>query len=148
MNTPRKLGLAAAVVFAISHALTAYGDASGFTCFRFTASFIFDADGKFLSGSWFYYSGFALSNVLFLMLAVALFVTKKYRKARTLTSAVLFLHVLSWLIMNAAGSPPTLHEVKVGYYVWLVAYGLLVAAYLCKEPTEKGELASVVSPAN
>src|SRR5262245_48777071 len=102
MKTPHLFGLTAAVVFVISHALPAYGDGSGFACFRVTLEMLFGRDTKFLSGGWFYYSGFALSNILFPVLVAALFLTRKNRRIRTLVSVVLLLHVLSWLILNAA----------------------------------------------
>jgi hypothetical protein len=139
------MGLAAAVVFAISHALPAYADGSGFACFRLTLGVLIGRDIKFLSGGWFYYAGFGLSNLLFVVLVVALCVTRKWRTVRTLVSVVLLLHVLSWPILNACGSPPTLHDVKLGYYLWLMAYGLLVAAHLWKGPTELGDSASITS---
>ena len=136
MKTPQKLGLAAAVVFTISHCLPAYGDGSGFACFQFSWSMLLGHDTKILTGSWLYYSGFAISNILFPVLVLALFVTRKTRRLRALVSVVFLLHVLSWLVLNACESAHDVHEIKIGYYLWLMAYGLLVAAHLCKEPGE------------
>jgi asparagine N-glycosylation enzyme membrane subunit Stt3 len=131
MKTSRKLGLAAVVVFVISHFLPAYGDSSGIACFGVCWNILLGHDTEILSGGWFYYSGFAISSIIFLVLVVALFVTKKSRKLRSVVSVVFFLHVLSWPVLHIF--PPDLTEIKIGYYVWLAAYGLLVAAHLCKE---------------
>ena len=129
MKTPRNLGLAAVVVFVISHFLPAYNDGSGFLCFRFCWDVLLGHDTTLFSGAWFYYSGFAISNILFIGLVVALFVTKKCRRVRSVVSIVFFLHVLSWLVFHI----PKVSEIKIGYYLWLMAYGLLVAAHLWKK---------------
>jgi hypothetical protein len=135
MKTPRKLGLVAVVLFVISHFLPAYGGGSGFACFQFCWNVMLGHDTQILSGGWFYYSGLAISNILFIGLVAALFLTKKGRRIRSVVSAVLFLQVLSWLVLHLL-QPPQVNEIKVGYYVWLVAYGLLVAAHLWKEQGE------------
>jgi len=134
MTTPRKLGLAAAVLFVISHCLPAFGDGSGFACFQLCWSVLWGQDGEVLAGGWFYYSGFAIANILFPVLVVALFVTRKGRWLRALASVVFLLHVLSWLVLHVFQSPHEIHKIKIGYYLWLVAYGVLVAAHLRKEP--------------
>ena len=136
---PRILGLVAGVVFVISHFLPAYGDGSGFACFEFCWNVLWGRDTERFSGSWFYYSGFAISNVLFIGMVLALFATKKSRKVRSVISLVFFLHVLSWLVLHIFQQPPQLPEIKVGYYVWLIAYGLLVAAQVWKAPDESLE---------
>jgi len=84
------------------------------------------------SGGWFYYSGFVISNILFIGLVAALFVTRKGRKLRLAVSVVFFLHVLSWSVLQ----PSQITEIQIGYYVWLIAYGLLVVANLSKAPVE------------
>src|SRR6185369_13496911 len=100
MKTRRNLGLAGVVVFVISHFLPAYNDGSGFACFRFCWDVLLGHDTTLFSGGWFYYSGFAISNILFIGLVVALFVTKKCRRLRSVVSVVFFLHVLSWLVFH------------------------------------------------
>ncbi len=135
MKTPRNSGLAAIVVFVISHFLPAYGNISGFACFRICWDTLLD-HAEILSGDWFYYSGFVIANILFIGLVVALFVTKKLRRLRSVVSIVFFLHVLSWLVLHIFPKPSGIAEIKIGYYVWLIAYGLLVAAHLWKEPAE------------
>jgi hypothetical protein len=125
------------VVFVISHFLPAYGDASGFACFEFCWKMLFGHDTEVLSGGWFYYSGLVIANILFIALVVALVVTKKCRRLRSAVSVVCFLHVLSWLVLFIIfGKPSQITEIKIGYYAWLIAYGLLVAAHLWKEPAE------------
>ena len=141
MKTPRKLGLAAIVVFVISHFLPAYNDGSGFACFRFCWDVLLGHDTTLFSGAWFYYSGLAICNILFIGLVVALFVTKKSRRLRSVVSVLLFLHILSWLVLHIFQQPPQITEIKIGYYLWLIAYGLLVAAHLRKEPS--GSLESI-----
>jgi hypothetical protein len=140
MKTPRKLGLLAVVVFVISHFLPAYGGGSGFACFQVCWNVLLGHDTEILSGAWFYYSGFSISNILFIGLVVALFLTKKSRRIRAVVSAVLFLHVLSWLLLHifqpANRVNVSVNDIRVGYYVWLVAYGLLVATHLWKEQGE------------
>jgi len=137
MKTPRNLGLVAVVVFVISHFLPAYGDGSGFACFGVCWDALLGHDTEILSGGWFYYSGFAIANILFTGLVVALFVTKKSRRLRSVVSIVFFLHVLSWLVLHAF--QPQITEIKIGYYLWLSAYGLLVAGHLWKRPGESLE---------
>jgi hypothetical protein len=139
MKTPRNLGLVAVVVFVISHFLPAYGDGSGFACFRVCWNMLLGHDTEIFSAGWFYYSGFAISNILFIGLMVAMFVTKKSRRLRSVVSVVFFLHVVSWLVLHICQQPPQVSEIKIGYYVWLIAYGLLVAAHLGKEPGESLE---------
>jgi hypothetical protein len=139
MKTPRNLALLAVVLFVISHFLPAYGDGSGFACFQYCWNVLLGHDGDMLSGGWFYYSGLAIANILFIGLAVALFATKRCRRLRSILSVVCFLHVLSWLALHTFQRPPQIAEIKIGYYVWLIAYGLLVAAHVCKEPAESLE---------
>ena len=127
------------MVFVISHFLPAYGNGSGFACFGVCWNMLLGHDSEIFSGAWFYYSGFAISNILFVGLVVALFVTKKSRRLRTVVSVVFFLHVLSWLVLHIFQQPPQITEIQIGYYVWLIAYGVLVAAHLWKEPGESPE---------
>jgi hypothetical protein len=90
-----------------------------------------------MSGGWFYYSGFVIANVLFVAMAGALLITNKSRQLRFVVSVVCLLQVLSWLVLSiAGGKSPQVSEIKIGYYLWLSAYALLVAVHLCKEPAE------------
>jgi hypothetical protein len=139
MKTPRILALAAGFLFVISHFLPAYGDGSGYACFQYCWNMLLGKDGGVFSGGWFYYAGFAISNILFIGLAVALFLTKKGRSLRSAISIVLFLHVISWLAIHTFQHPPQIAEIKIGYYLWLIAYGLLLSAHLCKAPADSLE---------
>jgi len=139
MKTPRNLGSVAIVLFVISHFLPAYAEGSGFACFRYCWNTLWGHDTDVLSGGWFYYSGFAIANLLFMGLVVALLVTKKRRRLRSVVAVVCFVHVLSWLVMHILQQPPQIAEIKIGYYFWLIAYGLLVAAHLGKEPDKSLE---------
>jgi hypothetical protein len=146
MKTSRILGLVAAVVFIISHFLPAYGDGSGFACFKACWE-MFLGDADVLSGGWFYYSGFVIANNLFIVLVAALFITKKYRGLRLGVSVVCFLHVLSWLVLHVLEKPHKPTEIKIGYYLWLIAYALLVVAHLRKESSESLETVPLARPA-
>jgi hypothetical protein len=132
--TPRNLALAAMSLFLISHFLPAYGDMSGFACFHYCWRTLLGHEGEALRGGWFYYSGFVITNLLFIGLTIALFVTNKSRRLRSVISVLLFLHVLSWLILHLFQQPPQLAPIKIGYYLWLIAYALLVTAHLRKNP--------------
>ena len=139
MMTSRNSGLVAIAIFVISYFLPAYGDGSGFTCVRFCWEVLSGHDTEILSGAWFYYSGFMIANVCFIGLATTLFVTTRHRRLRLVLSLVFFLHVFSWFVLHLFQQPSQLTELKLGYYVWLCAYGLLVVAHLWKEPIEKLE---------
>ncbi|HXJ57458.1 MAG TPA: hypothetical protein VNU68_12430 [Verrucomicrobiae bacterium] len=134
MKTHRNLGLAALVVFIISFFLPAFEGMSGFASFAFCWDTLLGHEPfgniRILSGVWFYYSGFVMSNILFVGLVVALFVTRKIRRVRSVLSVVCFLQALSWLVLfTISGKPSQITAIKVGYYVWLIAYGLLVTAH-------------------
>ncbi|HEU5125051.1 MAG TPA: hypothetical protein VFW05_13430 [Verrucomicrobiae bacterium] len=145
MKTPQKLGLIAVVIFVISHFLPAYGEGSGFACFVVCWKILLGRDADVFSGGWFYYSGFVISSVLFIALVAALFTTKKRRGLRSGVSVACLLQVVSWLILNILQHPPEIGEIKVGYYAWLIAYGLLVAAHFWKRPA--GALGTIpISP--
>src|SRR5687768_8466637 len=116
MKTSRNLGLVAIVVFVISHFLPAYDTFSGFACFKVCWKTLLEPE--ILSGGWYYHSGFAISNILFIALVMPLFLTKKNRKLWLVVSAVFFLHVLSWLALHAFQQPPQVTEIKIGYYLW------------------------------
>ena len=139
MKTPQKLGLAALGLFTLSHCLPAYRSGGlGFSCFR-TCCEIFLQRGEDLGG-WLYYSGFAFSNLLFPILVVGLFLTQKRRQLRGLGSFILLLHVASWLVINLIHGEGS--DIKIGYYVWLLAYALLFAAHLVRESNETIESTS------
>ena len=134
MKTSHKLGVVAALIFVLSHVLPAYADGSGFDCFGVAWDQLWRHGDDIHTGARLYYSGFAISNILFIGLVVALFVTKEGGKLRSVVSVVFFLHVLSWLILHLVQQPSQIAHIKIGYYVWLLAYGLLVAAHLWKKP--------------
>lgn len=134
MKTHRNLGLAALVVFIISFFLPAFEDMSGFASFAFCWDTLLGHEPfgnvRTLSGGWFYYSGFVMSNVLFVGLVAALFLTRKPGRLRSVFSLVCFLQALSWLVLFIISEKPSqITAIKVGYYVWLLAYGLLVTAH-------------------
>jgi hypothetical protein len=137
MKRARRLGWAAIVLFAISQFLPAYGDILGFVCFGVCWNMLLGHDAEILSGGWFYYSGFVISNILFVGLVAALFVRKTSRGLSSVMSVILLLHVFSWLVLQIFQHPSQIAEIKMGYYVWLIAYGLLVAAHLSRLQRER-----------
>jgi hypothetical protein len=135
MKIHRNLGLAALLVFVISFFLPAFEGMSGFASFAFCWDTLLGHEAfgnvRIFSGGWFYYSGFVLSNVLFVGLVAALFLTGKRGRVRSVFSVVCFLQALSWLVLFIlSGNPSQITAIKVGYYVWLIAHGLLVMAHL------------------
>ena len=147
MKTHRNLGLAALVVFIISFFLPAFEGMSGFASFAFCWDTLLghelSGNIRILSGGWFYYSGFVMSNILFVGLVAALFLTRKIVRLRSVFSLVCFLQALSWLVLfTISGKPSQITAIKVGYYVWLIAYGLLVTAYLWKMMSNQGAAAN------
>jgi len=109
--------------------LPAYTEARGYACFLACWGILWDPAGSD-PGGWLYYSGFVLTNILFVVLVVALFATKKGRLLRWLGSCILLLHVMSWSIIALAdGKSSPIRDIKAGYYVWLSAYALLFAAH-------------------
>jgi len=150
MKTHRILGLVALAVFIISFFLPAFEGMSGFASFAFCWDTLLGHEPfgniRILSGGWFYYSGFVMSNILFVGLVAGLFLRRKTGRLRSVFSLLCFLQALSWLVLFAlSGKPSQITAIKVGYYVWLIAYGLLVTAHLWTRmsnqssvPTESG----------
>lgn len=140
MSTSRNLGLAAISVFVASFFLPAYGNESGFACFGHCCDILLGRDllgTNILSGIWFYYGGFVVSNVLFVGLVAALFVRQQRRKLPLAVSVIVLLHVLSWFVGNViSGNSSQIFEFKIGFHAWLVAYALLVAAHFLEKPAE------------
>jgi hypothetical protein len=75
---------------------------------------------------WFYYSGFVLSNIMLPILVVGLFVGHRGWRFRSTVSFVMLLHTASCSVLESPGSSSS---IKIGYYLWLGAYGLLYFAY-------------------
>ena len=134
MNKSQKIGLAAIVVFAISHFLPAFGGDRGYACFQECWKTMTKHDMTNVAG-WLYYSGFVLSSVTFVVLASALFLTRTGRYFRLFVSVFILLHTITWFFVNIKG----LSNIEVGYYVWLTAYVVLFAAHLTKESNKSVE---------
>jgi hypothetical protein len=134
MNKSTKMGFAAIVLFAISHFLPAFGGYRGYACFQECWKTMTKHDMTDVAG-WLYYSGFVFSSVTFVVLAGALFLTRKARFFRLCASVIILLHTISWLLVNVKG----LSNVEVGYYVWLTAYALLFTVHLTKESNKSVE---------
>jgi hypothetical protein len=151
MKTSRNLGLAAIVAFVISFFLPAYGKASGFACFGTCWDMLWESARTGIdTDGWFpklYYSGFVISNILFIGLSAALVITQKRRKLSSVLSVMVCLHVLSWVVLSiSSGKSSQVAEIKIGYYVWLMAYALLVAANLRAPAAARKESRTATSP--
>src|SRR5262249_3828411 len=111
MKTKRNLQWAPIVIFLISFALPAFSNDSGFACFAYCWNMLLGRDAfgdiPIVSGAWFYYSGFVISNILFIGLVVALFITTKSRKLSSVVSIVCFLQVLSWVVLFVISGKPS-----------------------------------------
>ena len=136
MKAPQKLAVVAILFFAVSYVLPAYTEGRGYACFVACWDMLRSPD-RSDPGAWLYYSGFVFTNILFVVLVVTLFVTKRGRQLRWLGSLILLLHVISWSIFALFDRhSSTLHDIKFGYYVWLLAYAVLFAAQAIKVPDE------------
>jgi hypothetical protein len=133
-------------MFGISHLLPAYHGESGFACFRFCWSTLVGEGEDVLSGGWFYYSGLAIANIAFPLLVIALFAAKRIRRFTVFVSVIAFLQVLSWGLLNLAAQPTEFSQIQIGYYLWLLAYGGLVAAHFVKAPVALAS--TVAAPSN
>ena len=130
MNTSQKIGLAAVSVFAVSYFMPAFDTFRGFACFLQCWETLWHFDPSDL-GCWFYYSGFALSNIMLPILAVWLFVGERGWRFRSIVSFVMLLHTASWSVFEFSSSSSS---IKFGYYLWLEAYVLLFFAYRFNQP--------------
>ena len=123
----RTLPLIAGALFALSFFLPAYAGATGFGCFRFCLELI----PKFPSESllrWLYYSAFVLTNLAFVVILALDVARAASHKTRLVVSVIAFLHVLSWLSVTL--SEGDFHSLQIGYFLWLLAYALLLASQL------------------
>lgn len=135
LNASQKIGVTAISLFAVSHLLPAYDTFCGFACFCECWSSMCHPDLSDL-GNWFYYSGLALSNILFVILAVGLFVSERGWRFRSIASVIILSNITSWSVLELwSGSS----SIKIGYYVWLEAYVLLYFAHRAKVPIHSVE---------
>ncbi|MDF3058791.1 MAG: hypothetical protein K0R17_3006 [Rariglobus sp.] len=125
---PRPLALIAGAVFALSFFLPAYSGSTGFKCFLFCWGLLCDFQGQSNGEpfAWLYYSAFVPTNLLFAATFALGLATPRFFHARLLLTVAAFLHVLSWLALNA--SEESLLTLEPGYFAWLLAYLLLFAS--------------------
>lgn len=130
---PRPLTLLAGAVFAVSYFLPSYENQRGYQCFLWCWSMLLDvfnsSEDPLLSRL--YYPTFVLTNVLFVAIAIAgLASAARFFRTRFFLCALAFFHVVSWLVLNV--TKDSFSSLMPGYYVWLAAYGLLLAALLAE----------------
>lgn len=107
---------------------------SGYACFRVCLSVLVrSGDGKNTSmGAWLYYSGFVAANLLFVILLVAACCSRTCSRLRGWMSAIILLQVISWLVVNLVALGNGDHfSLKIGYFVWLLAFISLLCAQIC-----------------
>jgi len=104
----------------------------GWRCAQFVATYFFE----FLSDSfnfkkdfagWFYYSAFNVTNLALLALPIMSF-TKRFGQFSSLLPwfvGTCFLHTASWWFSEK-------QQILAGYYVWLLAVGVLFAACVAR----------------
>lgn len=127
---PRALLLAAGALFAVSFFLPAYVNSNGFECLRWCGS-LWRELGEPTEDPFFqrvYYPGFVVTNVLFVAILAIGLTNRRVFTARFVTGAAAFFHVVSWFFLNLFKD--SIEAIKPGYYLWLLAYALLLAALL------------------
>lgn len=124
---PKTLLLIAGVVFGLSFFLPAYSDSSGFDCFKFCLGVTLEGPTQ-SAPKWLYYSAFVPANLAFVAIFALGFVRIGFHKTRFIVSTLAFFHVLSWLLVNLRKDDITL--LKIGYFLWLFAYALLIIAQI------------------
>lgn len=127
MNTKHgTLGGTTLAVFAVSFALPAYHELSGWACFRVCLDGVMSIDPDDL-GFGLYAPAFVVANLVFV--AVALLglirpraVSRGWEWAGGLATG----QVLSWPILNLVRADGDFAGIGPGYYLWLVAFLSLV----------------------
>ncbi|MET0263398.1 MAG: hypothetical protein ABW223_10905, partial [Rariglobus sp.] len=130
-----KLAALASVAFVVSFFLPAFAGAKGYQCFEFCWKLLLGHQSQTVDPfGRIYYSAFVVSNLAFVVLVGLAIVKAGYTKTRFVASAVIFFHVLSWLFLNLAKETVETLQLQPGYYLWLAAYALLVAAHFVPIP--------------
>lgn len=133
-----RLGFAlAGVLFGISLRLPAFGSESGWECAKLVWGLVFDFEFKEF-WSWLYYSAFNVTNLTLLMLPVLAFTPlfDRFRLTARWLVGGCFLHTLSWLVWALCRGD--IRELKAGYYLWLLAVGILLAACISRVRSMSG----------
>jgi|GEM_PF-3559167 hypothetical protein len=103
---------------------------SGFECARFALSYPFELNRQF--HDWIYISAFNVTNLALLILPILAF-TKRFGRFSPLLPwlvAACFLHTASWWFGEK-------QHTQSGYYVWLLAVGVLFAACVARVRSQK-----------
>jgi hypothetical protein len=134
--------VAAAAAFAFSLFLPAFGPNSGLFCLEYCFGTL---TRLFLASSDWYFSGFAVANVIFVVLVGAIFAPARFTRLRLWASVIVLLQVFSWFFVNPVHSevkasvlspegvplPFTFDQsLGMGYFIWLFSYVLLVCAHI------------------
>jgi hypothetical protein len=101
-------------------------------------------------GACLYYFGFVVANAAFVVLFLARLLWTKHASLRRWASMIVTLQVLSWLVLNLiSAAQGHSFEVKVGYFVWLASFAMLLCDHLMKEslPNQSPDPAPVAHPA-
>jgi hypothetical protein len=103
---------------------------SGFECAHFALSYLFEFNRPF--HDWIYFSAFNVTNLALLGLPIMAF-TKRFGQSSPLLPWLVgacFLHTASWWFSEK-------QQILAGYYVWLLAVGVLFAACLARVRNQK-----------
>lgn len=112
-----------AAVFAASFLMPAFDTDTGFECVGFCFGVLIDSPDSNNWGQAFYYGGFVLTNVLFVLWNALLLTRKRFAWWHAILITLLSLHVLSWWVLGRS----EVGSIKIGYFVWLFAYLALTA---------------------
>jgi hypothetical protein len=147
MKFSRALAVLSVGAFLISHFLPAFLDSSGFACERLVWSTLFTNPIRKA-----YFAAFALTNALFVVLAIISFTSFGHRSIFRTLSIMMLAHVLSWFALVAywylSGEEKAFH-IRIGYYLWATAFAFLVWVFREKksEPNQSPEPTSGLRPA-
>jgi hypothetical protein len=133
-----KIALGAGAAFGVSFFLPALDNEPGYLCFLDCWGVLTRSDGGHALplGGWLYYSGFVVANSVFVLLLGALFYPTPFPRVRTGLSLLSLLQVASWFVVGVAHVDKEDHfALRIGYFLWLSAFALLLAAHLVRNPT-------------
>jgi hypothetical protein len=131
-TNPTRLGFALALVlFGISLWLPAFDSCSGWECAKIVWGCLVNFELKDIWG-WLYYSPFHVTNFTLLVLPILAFTPlgDRFRLAARWLAGGCFLHTLSWFVWVLCNGG--IRDLKVGYYLWLLAVGILLASCIAR----------------
>jgi hypothetical protein len=132
MKLRHKMAASAGALFAVSFFLPSFGELSGIACLAFCWNVLvnYGQEHDLSLGAWLYYSGFVLANALFIALLAAVLFCAARSALRRWAAALAALQVVSWFFVNLVAKwNGDRFNVEIGYFAWLLSFGLLFAAH-------------------